>query len=130
MKLTLLPLWKDGPIRVRCEGHLTSPRLAGDADPLENLLGSQVYGRSVLLDLEPVKSIDTGGICWLINANKRSQKAEGKLVLYRVPPLVCDMLGVLRLSGVFLLADDEESAVAIAQEDAKPRPGRLPGRDD
>jgi anti-anti-sigma factor len=127
MKLTLLPLGKDGPLRVRCEGNLTSPHLAGAADPLETLLGSQVYLRSVVVDLESVKSIDTSGLCWLLHANKRTQKAGGRLVLYRVPPLVCDMLDVLRLSGQLLLAEDEESACALAHAEDKPRLGRLTG---
>jgi anti-anti-sigma regulatory factor len=117
MKLTLLPLEKDDRIRVRCEGHLTSPHLVGGADPLETLLGSQVYGHSVLMDLEPARSIDTSGVCWLLHADKRSRKAGGRLVLYRVPPLVGDMLKVLRLSGQLLLADDEEAACAVARAD-------------
>jgi anti-anti-sigma factor len=128
MNLTLLPLTKDGPIRVRCEGHLTSPHLVRDGDPLENLLGSHVYGRSVLLDLEAVKGIDTSGICWLLNANKRSQKAGGKLVLCRVPPLVGDMLRVLRLSDQLLLTDDEGATGPLAQADDKPRPAPLARR--
>jgi anti-anti-sigma regulatory factor len=124
MMLTLLPLWKDGPLRIRCEGHLTSAHLRGGADPLENLLGSHVYGRRVLLDLELARSIDSSGICWLLHANKRSRKAGGRLVLYRVPPLIGDMLSVLRLSGLLLLTDDEESACAVAQADDKPHPER------
>jgi CheY-like chemotaxis protein len=113
MKLTLLSLGTGDSIRVRCEGHLTSPRLAGDADPLETLLGPQVYGHSVLMDLERAKGIDTSGICWLLHATERFRKEGGRLVLYRVPPLICDMLNVLRLTEMLLIADDEESACAI-----------------
>jgi anti-anti-sigma factor len=114
MKLSLLPLTDDRLIRVQCEGHLTSPQMEGDSDPLETLLGPLCYGHKVLLNMERVPSIDTGGVCWLLRLDKQFRKAGGKVVLYHVAGFVLDVLDVLRLRTMLQIADDEPAAREMA----------------
>src|SRR6516162_6324237 len=112
MKLTLLPLGNDFLFRLQAEGELDWLHLSDAGDPLESLLGPRCYGHKVLLNMEQVQAIDTGGVCWLLGADKRFREGGGKLVLYRVPPLIRDVLEVLRLAPLLCIADHEPGARA------------------
>jgi anti-anti-sigma regulatory factor len=114
MELKLLPLEQDTLLRLQGVGELSWLHLSDTGDPLENLLGPQCYGRKVLLNMEQVQTIDTGGVCWLLRLDKRFRSAAGKLVLYRMPPLVRDVLEVLHLTPLLCIAEDEPSARALA----------------
>jgi hypothetical protein len=129
MKLTLLPLEDDNLIRVRCEGHMTSPHLLAGGDPLEALLGPHCYGHRVLFDLERVRSIDTGGVCWLLRLEKMSSEARGRFVLYGVPGVVVDVLELLRLTPMLRLAADEAAARELAARPTGPTIERFPRRE-
>jgi anti-anti-sigma regulatory factor len=129
MKLTLLPLGTDALIRVQCEGHLTSPHLAGDGDPLEKLLGPHCHGHKVLLNLERVRSIDTGGVCWLLHQDKLFRQQQGKFILYLMPPLVRDVLDVLRLGPMLQIAADEPAACSLAAAQDEPAAERFGRRE-
>jgi anti-anti-sigma factor len=131
MKLTLLPLQDDNLIRLRCEGHVTSPHLSAEGDPLVSLLGPHSHSRKVLLNMDQVRSIDTGGVCWLMSLDKQFRQAGGRIVLYCVPGVVLDVLNVLRLVPLLPIASDEDDAVATAArpgpEVAGPRAARREG---
>jgi anti-anti-sigma factor len=120
MKLTLLPLRDDNLIRLRCEGEPQVP--AAGSDPLEALLGPQCYSHKVLLDMERLPLIDTSGVCWLLAKNKKFQQANGKLILYHMPPVVRDVLAILRLDGMLHIAPDEAGACALAAADEETPP--------
>ena len=49
----------------------------------------------------------------LVGLKRRIDLQQGKLVLCRVQPLVCDLLRVMRLNQYFTFASDEEEAVAL-----------------
>lgn len=118
MNLTLQPLEKDNLIRVRCDGHLSSPHIHSDADPLERLLGPVCYSHRVILNLERVRSIDTGGVCWLLKLDKKFRASRGRFVLHNVPGIVLDVLDVLKLVPLLNIATDEADAVARAAQSA------------
>jgi ABC-type transporter Mla MlaB component len=131
MKLTLLPLENDNLIRVKCEGPITSPHLTSDKDPLEALLGPHCYTHRVLMNLEKVRSIDTGGVCWLLRLQKHFQANQGRIVLYLVPGVVSDVLDIMRLTPLLHIALDEAAAREMAGKSAEPplQPERFPRRD-
>jgi anti-anti-sigma factor len=128
MKLTLLPLGTDNLLRIRCEGPITSPHLTSDRDPLEALLGPHCYSHRVIMDLEKVRSIDTGGVCWLLRLQKQFQAQQGQFVLYQVPGVVTDVLDVLRLTPVLRIARDEDAAREMAAKPPEPPAAERFGR--
>jgi hypothetical protein len=130
MKLTLLPLETDNLIRLRCEGPITSPHLTSDRDPLEVLLGPLCYSHRVLMNLEKVRSIDTGGVCWLLSRQKQFLAKKGAFVLYAVPGVVTDVLDVLKLTPMLRIAADEAAAVELARQSSEPPAGDRLGRRD
>ena len=110
MELTLLPLKNDDLLRVRSDGPVS--RREGD-DPLQTLLGPHCYAHKVLLCLEESQGIDTSGLCWLAETNKRFTQAGGKLVLFAVPAVVLDLLDFLTLTPLLHIAPNEQAAVAL-----------------
>jgi hypothetical protein len=110
MNLTLLPLTEDNLIRVRFEGNVTSTHLLTGGDPVEALLGPNCYGHKVLCDMEGSRSIDSGGVCWLLGLEKRFRAAGGTIVFYSMPGIVLDVLDLLRLTPLLSLAADEAEA--------------------
>lgn len=107
MDLNLLPLQNDNVLRVRTEGAISCRH---KDDPLLALLGPHCYGHKVLLNLERSPSIDTSGVCWLMDSQKRFAQAGGRLVMYSVTPLVLDVLGFLRLTPLLSIAAHEDAA--------------------
>jgi hypothetical protein len=131
MKLTLLPLGADDLIRVKCEGPITSPHVTTDRDPVEALLGPLCYKHRVMMSLEKVRSIDTGGVCWLLRLQKQFTAHQGRFVLYVLPGVVMDVLAVLRLTPHLRIAADEDAARDMAAQPPEPPPAtaRLGPRD-
>jgi anti-anti-sigma factor len=116
MKLTLLPLQNDDVIRIRCDGDLSLRGLASGRDPLEAVLGPRYFGQKVLLDLEKAQSIDTSGVSWLMRLQERFRQANGRLVLYGIPPRVAQTLDFLRLTPLLTTAPTEAAALARTRE--------------
>jgi anti-anti-sigma regulatory factor len=50
---------------------------------------------------------------WLLLCNKRFREADGRLVIHSVPPVVLDVMKVMRLDRVLKLAEDEVAALAM-----------------
>ena len=110
MELTLLPLQNDDVLRVRSDGPVS--RREGD-DPLQTLLGPRCYAHKVLFSLGESQGIDTSGLCWLVDTNKRFTQAGGKLVLFAVAPVVLDVLDFLNLTPMLHIAPNEQAACAL-----------------
>ena len=104
-----------GVLRLRLAGSITQDDLWPFSDPMHELLGEQGYARKVVLSLADVEFIDSSGISWLLVRHKRFRQAGGRLVIHSVPPIVADVVKMLRLNLVFHLADDETTAVALAE---------------
>jgi anti-sigma B factor antagonist len=101
-------------MRVRCANQLTQDDVQGDQDPLQAVIGEGGFGRKVLMDLGKVTYIDSSGISWLLICHKHFVQAGGKLVIHSVPPLVDQVLQLLRLPLILSIAADEKSARALA----------------
>jgi anti-anti-sigma factor len=113
MKLNLLGA--DNEVtRVLCEGNISQDSIRPGNDPIETLLGPDCYGRKVLLDLERAQYIDSSGVSWLMGRHKAFAQAGGRLVLYSIPPMVSQVLHLLRMSMVLDMANDEAAARSLA----------------
>ncbi|HEX4129421.1 MAG TPA: STAS domain-containing protein [Pirellulales bacterium] len=113
----------DGDVlRVKTVGRITPETARGtespkaDHEPLAHLLGPQVYGRRVLVNLAESDYVSSSGVGWLLACHKRCREAGGKLVLYALPRTVQNVLKVLKLDSVLHVADDEAEARRRATE--------------
>ena len=113
MHLTLLK--SEGDVSyVQCEGSISQDGFKPGIDPLEQLLGADCYGRKVLLNLERTHYIDSSGVGWLMGRNKQFRQAGGRLIIHSVPPIVSQVLQLLRMNTVLDLTTDEATALAKA----------------
>lgn len=113
MKLTVLG---DDPevVRLQCEGEISHTQLQIDHDPLTTLLGADCFSRRVLLGLERTTYIDSMGISWLLISHKRFNQSGGRLVLHTIPPMVQNILTLLKMHLIFQIAPNEGAARTLA----------------
>jgi stage II sporulation protein AA (anti-sigma F factor antagonist) len=119
MRLTMLS-HTDQVTRLECEGDITQQTLSHTADPFEDSLGSAIYGRQALVNMEKASYVDSSGIGWLLGAHKRFERGGGKLILHSVPPAVGQVLGILKLTTLLHVATDEQEAIRRAGEAKTP----------
>ena len=67
----------------------------------------------IIVDLSAIDYLSSSGVAILVGLKRRIDLQQGKLVLCRVQPLVCDLLRVMRLNQYFTFADDESEAIAL-----------------
>src|SRR5687768_5184842 len=99
---------------VVCSGQITQSDVQSRRDPIEALLGWNGYGRKVLLNMEKTTYIDSSGISWLLICHKHFNQAGGKLVIHSVPPVVYQVLQLLRMPMILHIAADEVTARTVA----------------
>jgi anti-anti-sigma factor len=112
MKLSLVSIEKAGYVRLAAEGDITSRDFldSGGKNPLETILGANWASNNLMVSLEHTAFIDSSAIGWLIDAQRKSKAAGGKLVLHSAPPRVRDVFELLKMRVVLNLKDDETSA--------------------
>lgn len=98
---------------LQCAGKITMPA-AADQQHFEELLGPDGFRKKVLLNLVRAEYIDSSGVSWLIQNHRRFKDAGGRLVVHDIPPLVNQVLQLLKIQRVLDLASDEPSARALA----------------
>lgn len=106
-----------GVTRVEVRGEVAHDELSGRPDPLTELLGSDCYGGKVLLSLQRVETLDSTGVCWLLSCRKNFREHGGKFVLHSPSDFARDVLKVLNLALVIPIAEDEEAALKIINQD-------------
>lgn len=111
MNLSLVSEDQSG-VYVACRGDIALDHLQPTIDLLANVMGPAGYAKRVHLDLENTSYIDSAGIGWLIMCHKRFVEHGGKLVLYSVPPVVEQVLRLLKLETILTLAGDRDEARA------------------
>jgi anti-anti-sigma factor len=106
----------DGEVAcVAISGRLRLEDVFQDGDALENVLGSGLYGRQILLDLSELQLIDSSGFCWLVKRQKRMFQQGGQLILHSAPPWLGQTLGRLKMDLIFCIAGDRDSAIRLAR---------------
>ena len=84
-------------------------------DAFGKVLSEGEYTRKVVLNLEKVDYIDSGGVSWLVISHRRFNEAGGKLVIHSAPVVVAEVLKVMSLDRVLNLVDDEPAALALIE---------------
>jgi len=104
-------------IRVSCEGQISHEEFDPAKDPMRQALGPLIYSHKVLLNLEKTTYINSSGISWLIISHKHFVQAKGQLILHSIPPLVFQVMQMVRLPLVVPVAADEAAALGVARGD-------------
>jgi anti-sigma B factor antagonist len=60
-----------------------------------------------------VDYLSSSGVAILVGLKRRIDMQHGKLVLFRLQPIVHDLLRVMRLDQYFTFADSEREALAL-----------------
>ncbi len=102
-------------VQVTIEGCLTQADISPPLDPFRQILGPNVYQRTVLLDMRESNYLDSLCIGWLLSSHKRFREQGGKLVIHSLQPLASNVISLLRLNNVFQLASDQEKALQLVR---------------
>jgi len=106
---------EDGVVHIQTIGNITQDSIAqnsasSDNEPIKNLAGDTVYQNKIILDFNRADYMDSSGVSWLLVLHKRCRQAGGSLVLHSIPPIIRQVLDVLRLGLVLTIVDDEKQA--------------------
>jgi anti-anti-sigma factor len=106
-------------VRLELDGRIVQEAGVRRSEPISELLGPDVYCRRVLLSLAKTEFIGSSGLSWLVVAQKRFRGAGGKLIVHSVPPVVRDVIKMMRLELVLDMAETEEEAEKAVEGDGK-----------
>src|SRR3954469_5726222 len=110
-------------VSVKIAGNVNQQEIALLADPVSDLLGPEAYRRRVCMDLGNAGFLDSSGINWLILSHKRFREQGGRLVLHSLPPMVMNVIKILKMQKVFDIAESQQAAQALAISSAQPVAG-------
>lgn len=100
----------NGIVCVKLDGSVTQKEITPLGEPLGDMLGPEGYQRRVCLDLSNAAFLDSSGINWLITCHRRFRERGGKFVIHSLPPLVMNVVKVLKMHKVFDIADSSDAA--------------------
>lgn len=101
---------------LQCEGKITQADFKPGIDLLIQTAGQGIYARRVLLDLSRCEYMDSSGLGWLVTCHKRFNAEGGRMVLHSLPPLILQMLKMLRMERVFFVANNIDAARRVGVE--------------
>jgi anti-anti-sigma factor len=116
MKLSVVATDNDCT-RIQNQGDITQMDFRAGTDLMRNLLGPDCYARKVLFNLEQTPYIDSAGVGWLVMCHKHFKEGGGRLVIHSIPPMVTQILRLLRMPDLLHLALDEAAALTLARGD-------------
>lgn len=67
----------------------------------------------IAVDLAAIDYLSSSGVAILVGLKRRIDMQKGKLVLFRVQPIVHDLLRVMRLNQYFTFTDSEPEALTL-----------------
>jgi anti-anti-sigma factor len=102
-------------LHMRLKGRVTQKELPAQEDLFVKNLGPEAYARKVLLDMQESEFLDSSGVSWLLVSHKRFRERGGQIVLHSIPPLVGNVLKVLRMNQIFAMAENEQAAMKLVQ---------------
>ena len=103
-------------VRMKVTGRIRDDDESVLSEPLGELLNRKARSQAVLLDMSDVDFLNSPGISWLLNCNKKIREAGGQFVLHGAPPMVANVFKLMRLQLVFKLASDESQALQLLEE--------------
>ncbi|NLY01738.1 MAG: STAS domain-containing protein [Rhodopirellula sp.] len=101
-------------VRLKVQGRIVHEGVTKSADPISQTLGADCYPRRVLMDLSGTEYIGSSGLSWVVVAHKRFRSAGGRLILHSAPPVVSDVIKIMRLELVLDVAESEREALEMA----------------
>jgi anti-anti-sigma factor len=104
-----------GVRRLSITGRIVQSDLDKNRASLDRFLYPGESPRPLLLDLSEADFIDSSGLSWLLVWHKRYNTAKSKLILHSIPPMVLDVLRMMRLDQVFNVATDEAAALEMLE---------------
>jgi anti-anti-sigma factor len=105
-------------LRMRLNGRVTQKELPAQEDLFVSQIGPEAYKRRVLVDMQDSEFLDSSGVSWLLVSHKKFREQGGRLVLHSLPPLVSNVLKVLRMNQILMLAETEQAAVKLLEGEA------------
>ena len=97
-------------VRIDLVGRLSHDGWPAGYDPIADLLGPDIYTRNVMLNLGRSTYLDSSGVSWLLDADKRFRDTGGALVLHSASPLTAQFLKMMRMDLVLTIVRDEPAA--------------------
>jgi anti-sigma B factor antagonist len=67
----------------------------------------------VALDLSPLDYLSSSGIAILVGLKRRVEAQRGKLVLFRLPPVIHELLRGMKLNTYFSIVECEQDALNL-----------------
>lgn len=111
MQLDLISTRETDPVRLAAIGKVTGMTVAGSGkNPLADLIGANWAARKVMIDFSKTDYIDSSAIGWLIHTSSEFGRQGGALVLHSIPPMVKQMLMLLKIGSLIPLKEDEAAA--------------------
>lgn len=104
----------DAETCVAASGRITRESLS-DPDPLEAVIGPDAFAKPILLSLAKSDYMDSSGVGWILKCHKRAAEAGGKLILHSAPPMIGNLMRMLKLERVLAIAANGAEAEAIAK---------------
>ena len=116
MQLRMNSRIQDGVLILDCIGRLVfGEESAALRDAVKNAL---LENPNIVLNLEEVNYIDSGGLGILVSLYTTAHKAGGAVKLANLTKRVGDLLQVTKLVSVFEVFPDEQSAVRSFKKEA------------
>ncbi len=108
--MTFTSTMHDQVLTVYAGERIAAAELHGGDDAISGQLGVSGFAQTVFLDLSRTMYLDSAGINWLLNSNRRFREAGGTLVLHSLTPMALQIIRLMRLDRVFQIADDAAAA--------------------
>ncbi len=116
MQLRMSTRTLEGALVVDCSGRLVfGEESASLRDIVKKLV---VQNPKLVLNLQEVSYIDSGGLGTLVSLYTTARNAGGAVKLARLSQRISDLLQVTKLLTVFEVFDDEEKAAKSFKKDA------------
>ena len=116
MQLRMSTRTLEGALVVDCSGRLVfGEESASLRDMVKKLV---VQNPKLVLNLQEVSYIDSGGLGTLVSLYTTARNAGGAVKLARLSQRISDLLQVTKLLTVFEVFDDEEKAAKSFKKDA------------
>lgn len=115
MELKLVSKEAGSLLLMATSGRITQDSVSSSQDAFVQAGGDGVYACHILLNLQDSEYMDSSGVSWLLQCHKRCRNAGGSLVIHSIPPMIQQILKVLRMNLVLKLADTEQDARKLVQ---------------
>jgi anti-anti-sigma regulatory factor len=83
-------------------------------DPLDDMCGSEIFKKRVVMGLMETTSIDSSGIGWLLLSERHFREQGGRFILHSLPVIVSQVIEFLHVNTKLEIATDRQAAERLA----------------